>query len=126
MSDNFAKTYQDLIVWQKAHELVKKIYLITQDLPKDEQYGLTSQIRRAIVSVPSNIVEGFNRRDPKDSLRFYRIAYASLQEVDYQLLLSYDLGFINKDSYDTMKELQIETSKTLSGWITKNYHKVNS
>jgi four helix bundle protein len=122
---NFATTYQDLIIWEKSHKLTKEIYSITQNFPKEEQYGLTSQIRRAAVSVPSNIVEGFNRRDKKDSLRFYRIAYASLQEVDYQLLLAYELGFFKKESYGKIKELQTEASKILSGWITKNYHQTN-
>ncbi len=80
-----------LIVWQKSHELVLKIYKITKDFPKDEMYGLTSQIRRASVSIPSNIAEGKARGSNKEYKRFLLMARGSLEETKYQLLLAKDL-----------------------------------
>ncbi|MBC7195805.1 MAG: four helix bundle protein [Deferribacterales bacterium] len=94
--------YQDtskFIVWQRAHELVLKIYEITKGFPKDEQFGLTSQIRRAAVSIPSNIVEGKARGSNKDYNRFLMMARGSLEEVKYQMLLAKDLNYIDENTY---------------------------
>ncbi len=90
-----AKSYRDLEVWQKAHSLVLDIYTLTKSFPKEELYGIVSQIRRAAVSIPANISEGFARKGIKDKLRFYTIAAGSLNEVDYYLLLAKDLNFNN-------------------------------
>ncbi len=87
-----------LIVWQKAHELVLHIYRITKHFPTDEQFGLTSQIRRAAVSVPSNIVEGKARGSNKDYCRFLLMARGSLEEVKYQTLLARDLEYIKDEA----------------------------
>jgi four helix bundle protein len=94
--------YEDtskLIVWQKSHELVLKVYGITKDFPRDELFGLTSQVRRAAVSVPSNIVEGKARGSNKDFKRFLLIARGSLEETKYQLLLAKDLKYIDEVKY---------------------------
>ncbi|MGB0154119.1 MAG: four helix bundle protein [Verrucomicrobiales bacterium] len=88
-----AKTFEDLIVWQKAHALVLDVYRLTKSFPKEEIFGLTSQLRRAVVSVTSNIVEGFNREGKADKLKFYNYADASLEETRYQLRLSHDLKY---------------------------------
>ena len=78
-----AKNFQDLIVWQKAHKFVLAVYKITKDFPKEEMYGLTSQFRRAALSIPANIAEGFNRRGKPDKCRFMNIAQGSLEECRY-------------------------------------------
>jgi len=88
-----AKTFQDLLVWQKAHFLVLAIYKFSAGFPKEEVYGITSQLRRAVVSVPANIAEGFKKKGKNDKARFMNIAQGSLEEVRYYLLLVNDLGY---------------------------------
>lgn len=117
----FVEDYKDIIAWQKAHELAKEIYSITSSFPSHEIFGLVSQLRRASVSVSSNIVEGFGRKGKKDSVRFYDIARASLKEVDYQLLLSHELNYLPKEKYDSINEKIIETGKVLTGWMKSHY-----
>jgi four helix bundle protein len=90
---NTTRTFEDLKVWQKAHQLVIKIYRLSKGFPKDEMFGLTSQIRRAAVSVPANVAEGFKRVTVRDKLRFFNIAQASLEEVRYYLILVHDLEY---------------------------------
>ena len=89
------KTFEDLKVWQKAHQLVIQIYRLSKGFPKDEMFGLTSQIRRAAVSVAANIAEGFKRVTVPDKLRFFNMAQASLEEVRYYLILVRDLEYGN-------------------------------
>mgnify|MGYP001560240114 FL=1 len=89
------KSFKDLIVWQKAYQLTLEIYKTTARFPKEEQYGLSSQMRRASVSVVSNIAEGYARKNRGEYIQFLSIAYASLSELETQLLLSKDLGYIN-------------------------------
>ena len=96
------KNYKELKVWQKSYQLCLEIYSITKGFPKDEQYGLTSQIRRAAVSLPSNIAEGYGRKTTPDYLRSLYIAYGSCCELETQILLAGDLGYI-KDT--NIKEL---------------------
>ena len=88
-----ARTFQDLIVWQKSHLFVLEIYKLTQSFPKQEVFGLFSQIRRAAVSVAANIAEGFKRKGKTDKLRFFNIFQGSLEEVRYYLILVKDLGY---------------------------------
>ncbi|MFH1217686.1 MAG: four helix bundle protein [Pseudomonadota bacterium] len=90
-----AKCFQDLIVWQKSHQFVLSIYSFTAAFPQHELYGLTSQFRRAAVSVPANIAEGFKKRTKPDKWRFLNIAQASLEECRYYLILAQDLGYGN-------------------------------
>ena len=90
-----AKGFQDLLVWQKAHHFVLAVYRLTKSFPKSETYGLTSQFRRAAVSVPANIAEGFRKRGKADKVRFLNIAQGSLEECRYYLILSDDLGYGN-------------------------------
>ena len=114
-----AKSFLDLIVWQKAHKLVLSIYNITNQFPKHEIFGLTSQIRRAAVSVPANIAEGFKRKSKKEKLRFYNISQASLQEVKYFLILSNDLKYsenneLLSDTDEVAKLLESYSKKILA------------
>ncbi len=87
--------FTDLIVWQEAHQFVLMVYDITKTYPSEEKYGLVSQMRRASVSVPANIAEGFKRQGIQDKIRFYNIAEGSLEEVKYFLILSKDLNYIS-------------------------------
>jgi four helix bundle protein len=88
-----AKTFQDLVVWQKAHQLVLAIYEFTAHFPKSETYGLALQMRKAAVSIPANIAEGFRRRGKADKVRFLNTSESSLEESRYYLILSEDLGY---------------------------------
>ncbi|MBI5772864.1 MAG: four helix bundle protein, partial [Verrucomicrobia bacterium] len=87
-----ARSFRDLVVWQKAHQFVLAIYRLTKGFPADERFGLTSQIRRAAVSVAANVSEGFAKRGKADKARFFNIAQGSLEEVHYYLILGNDLG----------------------------------
>jgi four helix bundle protein len=88
-----SKTFSDLIVWKKAHDFVLGVYKETSSFPKSEIYGLTSQFRRAAVSIPANIAEGFIKRGKLDKVRFYNIAQGSIEECKYYCILSNDLGY---------------------------------
>jgi len=90
------RNYRDLIAWQKGMDLVEEIYGITKTFPKDEIYGLTPQIRRAVISIPSNIAEGEGRTSKKEFLNFLSIAYGSLREVETQILISERLQYIDR------------------------------
>ena len=96
-----SKNFRELIVWQKAHESVLKVYTLTTKFPKQETYGLTQQLRRASVSVPANIAEGYRRRGNADKVRFMNIAEASLEEARYYLILAKDLGYADTDELMT-------------------------
>ena len=93
------KTFKDLKVWKRSHELVLLVYKLSNKFPDNERYGLTSQIRRATLSIASNIVEGFARRAVRDSLKFYVYSLASLEEVKYQGLVAKDLNYMNVVEY---------------------------
>jgi four helix bundle protein len=107
---------KDLLVWQKSHQLVLRVYKYTIDLPGEEKFGLLSQMRRCGVSIPSNIAEGF-RRKGKDKFQFYSYAQGSLEELKYQILLCYDLNYINQDKYSELINLSNEVGKMLNSWI---------
>jgi four helix bundle protein len=93
------RSFKDLFVWQKAHELVIEVYKMTKLFPNEEKFGLVSQMRRAAVSVPANIAEGFIKKGVRDKRNFYNIAQGSLEELKYYLVLSKDLGYINDDGF---------------------------
>ena len=109
-----AKVFTDLIVWQKAHEFVLGVYRYSDGFPKAETYGFTSQFRRAAVSIPANIAEGFRKRSRLDKARFYNIAQGSLEECRYYLILSHDLGF-GKNSELITKIMEV--SKLLDAYM---------
>ncbi|UCG39721.1 MAG: four helix bundle protein [bacterium] len=109
-----AKDFRDLILWQKAHGLVLSIYALSRHLPDFELYGLISQVRRAAVSVPANIVEGFKKRTPADKIRYLSISQSSLEECRYYLILVSDLGYA--DTSDELLRLE-EVSRILESYI---------
>lgn len=112
-------TFKDLVAWQKSHEFVIEIYQATATFPPYEQFGLTNQVRRAAVSIVSNIAEGFGRRSVADRVRFYDMARASLNEVQAQLLVAKDVKFLADDKYSQLEEAGITCHKLLTGLINK-------
>ncbi len=110
-----ARNFQDLVVWQKAHHFVLLTYKYTSTFPKSENYGLISQFRRAAVSIPANIAEGFKKRGKNDKGRFLNIAQGSLEECRYYLILAQDLGY--GDSSALMQNLE-EASRLLEGYAS--------
>ena len=111
--------FKDLVAWQKAHGLAVNIYKATEIFPKGEQFGLTNQVRRAIVSVASNIAEGFGRRTKADRIHFYDMARASLHEVQAQLMVARDVGFMQDTVHEKIDTFSIECHKILTGLINK-------
>ena len=109
-----AKSFREVETWKKAHQWVLAIYKLTECFPKHELFGLTSQLRRAAVSVPANIAEGFKRQGKGDKIRFYNIAQASLEECRYYLILSNDLSYANTDN---LADKLDEISRMLDSYI---------
>jgi four helix bundle protein len=112
-------SYKELIVWQKSFELAKKIYKNTENFPKSEIYGLTSQIRRAGISIPSNIAEGFARKHRKEFSQFISIAFGSGAELETQLLLVKELKFITDKEFNELNSLLEEIMKMLNSLKSK-------
>ena len=99
----YTYSFEKLNVWQQARLLTKEIYIVTGSFPSEEKFGLVSQMRRAAISVSSNIAEGSSRNSEKDQAHFYTTAYSSLVELLNQLILSYDLEFLQKDKYAELR-----------------------
>jgi four helix bundle protein len=110
-------SFTDLIVWQKGHKFVLDIYKLTEDFPASENFGLTSQLRRAAVSVTSNITEGFERKSGKELVQFLALARGSLAEIQNQLVISRDIGYISNEQFDRFANQSIEIHKLLNGFI---------
>ena len=113
MLNDMMQNFEKLEVWQQARILVNDIYAITREFPEEERYGLTLQLRRAAISISSNIAEGAGRVSPKDQKHFFTMAFGSIYEVLSQIILSFDLGFINEDILQKIRT-QI---KTISGQL---------
>jgi four helix bundle protein len=113
------KTYRDLIVWQKAMDMVTLVYEVTRKFPKEEMYLLTSQIRGSTVSIPSNIAEGYGRNSKNDYLRFLQIAAGSLYEMQTQLEISFRLSYLSKSIRDDLFLKSQEVERLLWGLIRK-------
>jgi len=116
MSQKIEK-FTDLNAWREAHKFGIDIYKATRSFPKEEVFGLTSQIRRAVVSVSSNIAEGFSRYNAAEKKNFYRIAKGSLVEVESQLLIARDVGYLNKEVTNKLLDQAETTGKLLTGLI---------
>ena len=118
------KNFKELKVWQKSYDVCLKLYKVTRRFPKEEVYALTSQIRRSAVSVPSNIAEGYGRKTTPDYLKSLYIAYGSSCELETQLLLSNDLGYIKDEEIKELKEEMGEVERMLKALIKslKNKH----
>ena len=111
-------SYKDLKVWQKGILLCEEIYIVTEKFPKDERYGLILQIRRCAVSIPSNIAEGQRRGHTGEFLQFLRIAFGSGAELETQLLISLNIGYLNKANFERLSSLLEEIMKMLNKLIT--------
>jgi four helix bundle protein len=109
-----SQSFRDVIVWQRAHAFTPAVYRCTESFPKHELFALTSHLRRAAASIPSNFVEGFRKRTGPDKLRYYNTAQASADECLYQLILAHDLNYANTTELQTELE---EASKLLQGYI---------
>ena len=112
---NSTEHFTDVIAWQKAYKIAVAIYRATEKFPQSEIYGLTSQVRRAAVSVASNIAEGFGRTSVKEKTQFYSVARGSLMELQNQLLIAKGIGYLNNKTYNQLELLCIEAVKVLSG-----------
>jgi len=127
MNDNKKiKTFTDLHAWQEAHKLVLIIYKITKEFPKEELFGLVSQMRRAAVSITSNIAEGFSRQFYKEKVQFYSMAQGSNTELQNQLLIAKDIGYIPQGKFSEIAEQSVKVHKLLNGLIKKSKDILNS
>lgn len=113
--------YTDLDIWKESRALVKLVYTLTASFPKEESYGLTNQIRRSAVSIPSNIAEGCGRQSSKETIHFLYISRGSLYELETQVYLSLDLNYITKNNSEIILKKTTVCKKLLNGFI--NYYK---
>ena len=118
------KVYNDLDVWKESRKLVKQVYDLTKMFPKEETYGLSNQIRRCAVSIPSNIAEGCGRNHTKDSIQFFYISRGSLFELETQLYLAFDQNYIDEETLKSSIENTTTCKKLLNGFINY-YQKLN-
>ena len=107
------RDFHNLLIWERSHQLTLDIYKVSRSFPKEELFGLTSQIRRAVSSVPTNIAEGCGRNSNKDFAHFLQIAIGSASEVEYELLLAHDLKYINKDEYERLANETVAIRKMI-------------
>ncbi len=112
-----SKTFEELIVWQKAHAFVLGVYKLTDAFPRSELFGLTSQFRRAAVSIPANVAEGYKKQTAPDKFRLMNVAQGSLEECRYYLILANDLSYLPADTYLELKGRLEEVSRLLSGYM---------
>lgn len=112
--------FRDLAVWKEGHVLVLSVYRSTQTFPKEEMYGLVSQMRRSAVSITSNIAEGFSRQTFRDKVQFYSIAKGSLTELINQLIISKDVGFLSNEEFVRLENQSFVVQRILNGLITKS------
>ena len=117
MSEAKIQNFTDLVTWQIAHALVLEVYKLTKRFPPEERFGLVSQMRRCGVSITSNVAEGFSRRTGKEKRRFYDIAIGSLFELQNQLLLSKDLGYLDQPRFDEIQLVTLRVNRLLNGLI---------
>ena len=122
------RDYRKIQAWSRAHQFVLAVYKLTESFPPKEQYGLISQLRRAVLSVPTNISEGCGRSTETEFSRFIDIAHGSASEVDYLLLVSHDLGYIEKQTYQGLYKELTEIRKMLTGLVkaVRSTKKANS
>jgi four helix bundle protein len=113
------KNFRDLLVWQKAHTLTLEVYEYSAPFPDNERYGLTSQLRRAVASIPANLAEGCGRGSDADFKRFFHIAMGSACETEYHLILAHDLGFLSEQTFNRLTNNVQEVKRMLSAFIAK-------
>jgi four helix bundle protein len=119
------QSFTDLYSWQEGHKLVLLVYKTTKQFPIDEKFSLTNQIQRAVISITSNIAEGFSRQGSKEKIQFYYMSLGSLTELQNQLLIAKDLGYISNETFQTITSQTITVSKLINGLIKsiKTYSK---
>src|SRR3989344_5824058 len=117
--EKMIRSYKDLIVWQKAFKLALNVYEVTKKFPKEEVYGLTSQMRRCAISIPSNIAEGYARHRRLEYIQFLQIAFASGAELETQLLIAKEIGFIKENDSKSLSTQLDEVMKMLNSLIDK-------
>jgi four helix bundle protein len=115
VENNKIKSFTDLNTWKEGHNLVLMIYEATKNFPREEQFGLTNQLRRAAVSITSNIAEGFSRRSPKEKSQFYSVALGSLTELQNQMLIAKDIQYTSSEDFQKVANKTIIVSKLLNG-----------
>jgi four helix bundle protein len=113
------RDFRQLQVWERSHNLTLAVYRATRNFPQEERFGLTSQIRRASASIPTNIAEGCGRSTDKELAQFMQIAMGSASEVEYQLLLAHDLDYLSDDMYRRLNDSVVEVKKMLSTFIKR-------
>ena len=111
--------FKNLIAWQKSHDFVKEIYLHSSAFPSYELYGLTSQLRRAAMSIPANLAEGASRGSKADFARFVQISMGSAAETEYLLFLAFELGYFSSEIFEDMSEKVVEIKKVMAGFLKK-------
>jgi four helix bundle protein len=121
-TDENKKGYRRLVVWQKADELAFQVYMTTKKFPREEIFGLTSQMRRAVTSVSANIVEGYARSSQKEKVQFYSIARGSLAEIEYFLDFTLRLKYITEKDHTNLTNLRDEVGRLLNGFINSTRH----
>jgi four helix bundle protein len=122
-TNNKITTFTDLDSWKEGHKLVLMIYEISMKFPKEEMFGITNQMRRAVVSITSNIAEGFSRYSYKEKIQFYFISLGSVTELQNQLIICLDIKYISKEKYSIVFEQTIKVHKILNGLIKKSRFK---
>jgi four helix bundle protein len=115
MSDE--KNYKNLAVWKEARKLVSAVYILTNNFPEDEKFGLTSQLKRAAISIPSNIAEGMGRNSNKETRQYYYIAKGSIYEVETQIYIAIDLGFLEEENVEQIFSQITSVRKLIIGFI---------
>ena len=114
------KSFMDLRTWQEAHKLVLLIYFLTKEFPSEEKFGLVNQMRRAVVSITSNIAEGFSRKSYKEKVQFYSQSMGSLTEIQNQLVISRDVHYLSVKHYNQASEQLVLNQRILNGLIKKS------
>lgn len=109
------KSFTDLYAWQEGHKLVVMVYKTTKNFPKEEMFGIVSQMRRCVISITSNIAEGFSRNTNKDKVQFYCIAHGSLTELQNQLLAARDIGYLNEEEFNKIANQTVIVHKLITG-----------
>ena len=113
------RNYRDLLVWSKAHDLTLELYRVSRGFPREEMFGVTSQLRRAAASIGANLAEGCGRRASGELARFVRIAMGSASELDYHLLLCHDLGLMKDDDFEPSATRLTEVRKMLTSFLSR-------
>lgn len=114
------KTFTDLDAWKEGHKLVLMTYKLTKNFPKEEMFGLIGQMRRCVVSITSNIAEGFSRHSYKEKLQFYSMAQGSVTELQNQALVARDVGYVSKEEFQEIAEQSVKVHKIINGLIKKS------